>query len=149
MKAKVKQFHFTLTFNLSVDEKTWLSIECWTKDREVFCSVLKMLAYCIYSSNKRLHIGLVNRVFANDPRAWVQSQVASYQIFKKWYLVPPCLTHSNIRYVSKVKWSNLGKGVAPSPTPWCSSYRKRSHLVALNYGRELYYLLMKWTNPHS
>ena len=22
----------------------------------------------------------------------------------------------------KVKWSNLGKGLAPSPTPWCSSY---------------------------
>ena len=26
----------------------------------------------------------------------------------------------------KVKWSNPGKGVAPSPTPWCSSYRKGS-----------------------
>ena len=22
----------------------------------------------------------------------------------------------------KGKWSNSGKGVAPSPTPWCSSY---------------------------
>ena len=27
---------------------------------------------------------------------------------------------SNIRYVSRVKWSNQGKGVAPSPTPRCS-----------------------------
>ena len=42
--------------------------------------------------------------------------------FKKCYLIPPCLTLSNIRYVSKVKWSNPGKGVAHSPTPWCSSY---------------------------
>ena len=50
----------------------------------------------------------------------VQSQVASYQ--KKWYLIPPCLTLSNIRYVSRVKWSNPQKGVAPSPTPRCSSY---------------------------
>ena len=49
---------------------------------------------------------------------------------KKWYLIPPCLTLSNIRYVSRVKWSNPGKGVAPSPTPRCSSYWKGSLLVA-------------------
>ena len=33
-----------------------------------------------------------------------------------------CLTLSNIRYVSRVKWSNPGKGVAPSPTLRCSRY---------------------------
>ena len=49
---------------------------------------------------------------------------------KKWYLIPPCLTLGNIRYVSRVKWSNPGKGVAPSPAPQCSSYRKGSLLVA-------------------
>ena len=38
--------------------------------------------------------------------------------------MPPCLTLSIIRYESRVKWSNPGKGVAPSPTPWCSSYGK-------------------------
>ena len=31
-----------------------------------------------------------------------------------------CLTLSNIGYVSRVKWSNPGKGVAPSPIPRCS-----------------------------
>ena len=36
---------------------------------------------------------------------------------KKWYLMPPCLTPSIIRYGSRVKWNILGKGVAPSPTP--------------------------------
>ena len=41
--------------------------------------------------------------------------------FKKWYLIYACLTLSNIRYVSRVKCSNPGKGVAPSPTPRCSS----------------------------
>ena len=47
---------------------------------------------------------------------WVQPQVASYlRLFKKWYLITTCLTLSNIRYVSRVKWSNPGKGVAPSP----------------------------------
>ena len=47
---------------------------------------------------------------------WVQSQVESYQRLKKWYLMPPCLTLSIIRYGSRVKWSNPGKGVAPFPT---------------------------------
>ena len=52
----------------------------------------------------------------------VQSQVESYQRLKKWYLIPPYLTLSIIRYILRVKWSNPGKGVVPSPTPWCSSY---------------------------
>ena len=68
----------------------------------------------------------------------VQSQVESYQRLKKWYLMPPCLTLSNIRYVSRVKWSNPGKGVAPFPTPQCSSYWNGSFWVALNYSRQLY-----------
>ena len=38
--------------------------------------------------------------------------------------MPPCLTLSIIRYRSRVKSSNPGKGVAPSPTPRYSSYRK-------------------------
>ena len=59
---------------------------------------------------------------------------------KKWYLMPPCLTLSIIRYGSRVKLSNPGKGVAPSSTPWCSSYRKGSLRVTLDYGRQLYLL---------
>ena len=50
----------------------------------------------------------------------VQSQVESYQRLQD--LIPPCLTLSTIRYRSRVKWNNPGNGVAPSPTPWCSSY---------------------------
>ena len=71
---------------------------------------------------------------------WVQSLVESYQILKKWYLMPPCLTLSIIRYGSRVKWSNHRKGVAPLPTPWCSSYQKGSLRVTLDYGRQLYLL---------
>ena len=70
----------------------------------------------------------------------VQSQVESYQRSKKWYLMPPCLTLSNISYVSRVKWSNPEKRVAPFPTPWCSSYRKGSLRVTLDYGRQLYFI---------
>ena len=47
--------------------------------------------------------------------------------------MPPCLTLSDIRYVSTVKWSNPGKGVAPSSLPRCSSYWKGRVLVAKNY----------------
>ena len=53
-------------------------------------------------------IGLAVRVFAN----------------RQWYLMPPCLTLSIIRYGSRVKWSNPGKGVAPSPTPYRKAIEK-------------------------
>ena len=50
--------------------------------------------------------------------------------------MPHCLTLSSIRYGSRVKRSNPGKGVAPSPTHWCSSCRKGSLRVPLDYGRQ-------------
>ena len=46
----------------------------------------------------------------------------------KWYLLPTCLPLSNIRYVSRGKWSNPGKWVASSSTPRCSSCWKREPL---------------------
>ena len=51
------------------------------------------------------------------------------------------LNTSIIRYVSRVKWSNPGKGVAPSPTPQCCSYWKGSPRVALEYTRQFYFLI--------
>ena len=75
---------------------------------------------------------------------WVQSQVKSYKDSKKWNLMPPYLTLSIIRYESRVKWINPGKGVAPSPTPWCSSYQKGSLWVVLDYSRQLYLLYLLW-----
>ena len=80
-------------------------------------------------------------LFLHSPmvwETWVQSLVASYQRLLKWYLIPPCLTLSNIRYVFRVKWSNPGKGVAPSPTPWCCSYWKGSLQVTLDSSRQFY-----------
>ena len=78
------------------------------------------------------------------PETWVQSRVESYQKLKKWYLMPLCLTLSIIRYRSRVKWSNPRKEVAPSPTPWCSSYRKGSLQVTLDQHHQL--LLITTTN---
>ena len=73
--------------------------------------------------------GPLTKWVEGSPMAWetvIQSYVESYQRLKKWHLMHPCLTLSNIRYVSRGKWSNPGKGVEPSPTPWCSSYWKGS-----------------------
>ena len=77
---------------------------------------------------------------------WVQSQIESYQRLKKWYLMPPCLTLSIIRYISRVKWVNPGKGVVPSPTLWCCSYRKGSLRVTHDYSCQLYLLFLSNTN---
>ena len=86
-------------------------------------------------------IGLVVECLPMAQETRVQSQVESYQRLKKWYLIPPCLTLNIIRYISRVKWSNPGKEVAPSLTPQCSSYWKGSFQVALDYSHQLYYLL--------
>ena len=53
-------------------------------------------------------------------------------------MICPCLTLSNIRNLLRVKWSNSGREVARSLHLLCSSYWKRSLLVALDYDRQLY-----------
>ena len=45
--------------------------------------------------------------------------------------------HYKVRIKGKVELSR--EGVALSPTPWCSSYRKGSLRVTLDYGRQLYF----------
>ena len=78
--------------------------------------------------------------FTNGPGDQGSTQVESYQRLKKWYLMPPCLTLSIISRESRVKWSNPGNGVLPSPTPLGSSYWKGSLWVTLFttfVGREL------------
>ena len=67
-------------------------------------------------------IGLVGRMFANGlgDLGSIPGGVIPKNL--KWYLISPCLTLSNIRYVPRVNWSSLGKGVAPSSTLQCCSY---------------------------
>ena len=48
--------------------------------------------------------------------------------------------HYEVRIKGKVE--QFREGVAPSPTPWCSSSRKGSLRVTLDYGRQLYFLLL-------
>ena len=49
--------------------------------------------------------------------------------------------HYKVRIKGKVEQSR--EGVAPSPTHWCSSYRKGSLRITLDYGRQLYLLIYK------
>ena len=74
--------------------------------------------------NSDTFISQVASVFANGLRDW--GLVPDWVIpdSKKWYLMPPCLIQHY--KVSRVKWSSPGKGVAPSTTPWCGGYWKRS-----------------------
>ena len=78
------------------------------------------------------------RVFANGPGD--RGSVSGRVIPKTLKMILPCLKLSNIRYVSRVKWRNPGKGVASFNTPRCCSYWKGSLLVTLDYSRQLYLL---------
>ena len=86
------------------------------------------------------------RVFANDPGDLGLNPV----IPKTQKLVLDTSLLNTIKYGTRVKWNNPGKGVAPSPTSWCSSYRKGSLRVTLDYGRQLYllYLYFKQVRAH-
>ena len=52
----------------------------------------------------------------------------------------PCLIPRNIRYGSRIKWSNPGKGVTLSLTHRCCIWWTGHLRIALDYGRQLYSL---------
>ena len=60
-----------------------------------------------------------------------------------------CLTLGIIRYISRVKWRNMGEGVAPTLTPRCNSFWKGSLHVAFDCGRQLYFLHIVRVNCQS
>ena len=55
--------------------------------------------------------------------------------------MPPCLALSIIRYGSRIKWSNAGKGVVPSPATWCSCYEKGAFGSSSTIVANIIYLL--------
>ena len=70
------------------------------------------------------------------PRAPSISKYCYFFVAHKWI-------HHHLHHavpLSRVKWSNPGKGVAPSPTPRCSRYWKGRLQVTLDYSRQLYLL---------
>ena len=86
-------------------------------------------------------IGLGVRVLANGPGDLGSIPGRVIPKTQKMVLDASLLNtqHYKVRIKGKVEQSR--EGVAPSPIPWCSSYRKGSLRVTLDYGRQLYFLL--------
>ena len=117
--------------------------------KEVFLRPLFLrLPSCIYLSAcvclYYYWVVMIRQISIQHLETGVQSQVESYQRLKKWYLIPTYLSFRIIRYVSRVKWSNPGMGVVPSPTPWCSSYWKGSLQVAFTTVADFTYMIIKY-----
>ena len=104
----------------------------------------KYAMYGIYSCTIQLSIA---RQWSRRPG--FNSRSRHTKRLYKWYLIPPCLTLSNIKYLLRVKWDNPGNWVAPSSTPRCSSYWKGSLLVTLDYGYQLYLLCLLTNNTFN
>ena len=81
------------------------------------------------------------RVFTNGPGDLGSIPGCVIPKTLKMVLDTSLLILSNIRYVSRLKWSNPGKGVVPSPTSQCSSYWKGSLPVVLDYVCQLYFTI--------
>ena len=93
-------------------------------------------------------IGLGVRVFANGPGDLGSIPGRVIPKTQKMVLDASLLStqHYKVRIKGKVEQSR--KGVAPSPTHWCSSYRKGSLRVTLDYGRQLYLYIYIYTHTH-
>ena len=81
----------------------------------------------------------MSRVFANGPGD--QGSTPGRFLPKTQKMVFDAALIRSQHY--RVKWRNPGNGEAPSLTPWCSSYWKGSFWVTIDYGCQLYFLLLK------
>ena len=86
-------------------------------------------------------IGLAVRVFANGPGDLDSIPGRVIPKTQKMVLDASLLNTQRYKVRIKGKVDQSREGVAPSPTPWCSIYRKGSLRVTLDYGRQLYLLI--------
>ena len=61
-------------------------------------------------------------MLANVPGDWGSTSCRVIPKTPKMVLGASLLNTQHYKAWIKIKWSNPGKGVVPSPTPWCSSY---------------------------
>ena len=94
----------------------------------------------IYYSLTRRDIGLGVRVFSNGPGDLGSIPGRVIPKTQKMVLDASLLNTQHYKVRIKVKVEQSREEVAPSPTHWCSSYRKGSLWVTLDYGRQLYFL---------
>ena len=108
------------------------------KTKQHFHKYIYIYIYIIIAPD----FGLAVRVFANGPRDLGSVPGRVIPKTQKMVLDASLLNtqHYKVRIKGKVEQSR--EGVAPSPTPWCSSYRKGSLRVTLDYGRQLYLLII-------
>ena len=101
--------------------------------------VVAMLGQSVTASRYIPDIGLGVRVFANGRGDLGSIPGRVIPKTQKVVLDASLLNtqHYKVRIKGKVEQSR--EGVAPSPTHWCSSYRKGSLRVTLDYGRQLYF----------
>ena len=113
-------------------------------DCPYLCPFVELLIYsreCLqYKKNiNNIHnqpIGLLSRMFASGPGDWGS---IPGRVMPKTQKIVLDISLRVLSYVSRVKWSNPGKRVMPTPTSRCSSYWKGSFLVALDSGCQLYF----------
>ena len=127
------------------------TLYCWGLNKEVLSTIFQVFGMTRPGLEPRSPRPWANTLHTGPTSRWrlecssmaretcVQSRVESYQRLKKWYLLPPCLTHSNMRYGSRVKWSNRWKGEAPSSTP-----SKRRPLGPPRLKLPAIYVLIPW-----
>ena len=89
-------------------------------------------------SEDKTQIGIMVRVFANDPgdRGPIPDRIIPKT--RKMVLDAHLLNTRYRKVRIKGKWNNPRKGVVPSLTPWCSSYCKGSLQFSLDYGQLTY-----------
>ena len=113
--------------------------EC-TFNKSAHTKVWKHLMIPIYIYIVVLDIGLAVRVFANGLGDLGSIPGRVIPKTQKMVLDASLLNTQHYKVRIKGKVGQSKKEEAPSPTPWCSSYRKGSLRVTLDYGRQLYYL---------
>ena len=89
------------------------------------------------------------RVFANGPGD--QGSIPGRVILKTQKMVLDAALHNTQHYKVRIKGKveQSRERVAPPPTPWCSSYRKGSLRVTLDFGRQLYLLFTYIYDVHN
>ena len=104
------------------------SLNCYT--HLYIMNMIVLLIYYIY--------GLAVRVFANGPGDLGSIPGRVIPKTQKMVLDASLLNTQHYKVWIKGKVEQSWEGVAPSPTPWCSSYWKGSLQVTLDYGQLIY-----------
>ena len=137
----IRAFHFKCTNikNKAIHQPIW-KIDLYGMHSSLLLSIyLSIYLSLLLSLSLLPDIGLGVRVFANGPGDLGSIPGRVIPKTQKMVLDASLLNtqHYKVRIKGKVEQSR--EGVAPSPTHWCSSYRKGSLRVTLDYGRQLYF----------